>query len=108
MLFHMSIAERKLMYKSLFEELLVNVDSEDADEDDDDDTINECAICLEDISSATKVVHSQNTLCKHTYCEDCIVDYFSNKERHLRIVPNEPTSPCPICRQEYCSVIINN
>jgi RNase P subunit RPR2 len=58
--------------------------------------------------TATTIIVRSNKQCKHTFCEDCIVDYFSNKQRHLRVDPAEPMNPCPVYRREYCTIIIDN
>jgi hypothetical protein len=117
LLYQMTIAERSLMYKDIFQKIKMEqqqqqqqqslgnkTDSINVDDDDDG-----CAICLEDMSTiktTTIVVRSHQ--CKHKFCEDCIIDYFSKKQRHLRVDPTEPINPCPICRREYCTIIIDN
>jgi len=114
LLFHMSIKDRSLMYKNLLQNNHVKI-VEPKNANMQDPLViggggGECGICLEGISfkvgEGETIVHSENSQCNHTFCEDCIVDYFSNKQRHLRVDPNEPMNPCPICRQEFCSIII--
>lgn len=71
----------------------------------------ECAICLEDITNKHDVVRSKNNNkneCKHMYCEECIVDYFSHKKRYLRVNPQEPVNPCPVCRSEFVTIPLIN
>merc|ERR1711977_757772 len=61
-----------------------------------------CAICLEDCfdngeeGNNNTIVWSETSDCKHMFCEECIVDYFSNMKRD-KDQDNEIINPCPIC-----------
>ena len=55
-----------------------------------------CAICLAVYKEGETVVLSGNTLCRHGFHQDCILDYL--------VVHDAEAAPCPCCRQLFIPI----
>ena len=60
-----------------------------------------CAICLESYRVGEKVAWSTNVSCSHAFHRSCIVEY-------LVTMKDGNGTPCPICRQPFTTLNINN
>ena len=60
-----------------------------------------CAICLESYRVGDKVAWSTNVSCSHAFHRSCIVEY-------LITMKDGTGTPCPICRQPFTTLNINN
>lgn len=59
-----------------------------------------CAICLCQYQPDDKVSWSPNATCRHAFHTDCIIPWLAKKV--------DQRFNCPICRQEFCSVTIDD
>lgn len=59
-----------------------------------------CAICLCQYQPDDKVSWSPNAACRHAFHTDCIIPWLAKKV--------DQQFNCPICRQEFCFVTIDN
>jgi hypothetical protein len=69
----------------------------DLSDDTEEDTVEECAICFDNINSSDRVILN----CNHQFCGVCINDYI--KKYH-----NEIELSCALCRTKITTVSVKN
>ncbi len=69
----------------------------DLSDDTEEETVEECAICFDNINSSERVVLN----CEHQFCVTCINDYIKkyNKQQELS---------CALCRKRITTVGVKN
>ncbi|KAG7338633.1 ring finger domain containing protein [Nitzschia inconspicua] len=69
--------------------------------DDQSRTTTICAVCLDSYRTGDVIVWSYDPECCHVYHKECLVDYLSKRKN-----PSMEENPCPICRRNFCQVIV--